>query len=92
MKALFPEGGGWHWGNYQPKQCIAFREIPQNYHKFASSLIPLKKIGHLMTPVPHNSFLGYLLPHAKSTELVEPLATFITGLEVEAEADAWLDA
>ena len=35
-----------------------FREIPQNYHTFASSLIPPKQNGsHLMMPVkPSNVF------------------------------------
>ncbi len=33
---LFKKTSGAHHGSlyYQPKQCIAIREIPQNYHKF----------------------------------------------------------
>ena len=48
-----------------------------------------KKSNALIHP---HAFLGVFSPQAKSTELVEPLATFITGFEVDAEADAWLDA
>ena len=42
--------------DYQPKQCITIREIPENYHRCV--LFGSPQMGNIMTPVVWAQFLG----------------------------------